>query len=585
LAQVATEPEEQARHLALASIGPDPEVLAALDAAASTAARRGAPADAAELLEHACALDPGGATTPGRQVGAAEHRLASGDLRRAAEVLDEVLAHAATGRTVPAALARAHAARATLSQLEGDLGTAAEGFRRAIECSEDPDQRTSALLSLVFLLTNTGALGEARHLLEADADRARPAPALAAAQDATTVMVGYLTGEPIDWGRLDAAVAVELQAGAASVPTTSRPLLVASLLLHMAGRLEEAVGCCERLQDALAAEGDEAALALVDFWVSWIWGGLGRLDELEAKVDAAAERARAFGAPGRVAAATTASATLAAWRGDAARCVADAQTAIAALGPGSPPSVWAIAARGLLELGRGDHEAALEQYQPLLFVAEVMGLHQGTAAWWTPELIEVLTALGRAEEARALLGRYDVRAFGDRAGDARAVALRCAGLVAEAEGDLDGAERSLEAAIAEHAAGGSPLARARSELHLGALLRRRGQRRAARSHLEAAHSTFDAVGARGWADRARTELDRLGLRPSHDGSLTPAERSVARLVAEGLSNKAIATRLHTSAKTVEAHLTRAYRKVGVRRRAELAVLVARDPERFAERPD
>jgi DNA-binding CsgD family transcriptional regulator len=168
--------------------------------------------------------------------------------------------------------------------------------------------------------------------------------------------------------------------------------------------------------------------------------------------------------------------------------------------------------------------------------------------------------------------------------DARAVALRCAGLVAGAEGDAVEAERLLRAAIVEHEQGAGRLGQARTELHLGALLRRRGQRREAQVVLTAALATFDAAGAASWAGRTREELARVGLAPRSDGAITPAERAVARLVGDGLPNKEIATRLHASPKTVEAHLTRVYRKLGVRTRAELAATVARDPAQFAD-PD
>jgi DNA-binding CsgD family transcriptional regulator/tetratricopeptide (TPR) repeat protein len=583
LAPLALDERERARHLALAAVVPDDEVLDAIDEAAASAARRGALPDAAELLELAVSLAPHGEASLERCVDAAAHRLANGDLRRATALLDR--AQAEPDRLPPATLARSHALRGQVRQLEGDLAGAIEAFERAIGLAADPALRASAVLSVSFLLTNTGRLGEARQLLEQQ-PAASPAssPALHAAHEATAVMVRYLTGDAIDWARLDAAMAVHAGGGYEAVPVTSLPRLVGSLLLHMAGRLDEAVQTCEALRSELRERGDEAGLALVDFWVAWIWGGLGRLHELEDLVDEATDRGRAFGAPGRQAAALTASATLAAWRGDVDRCLTDASLAMEALGAGSPPAVWAIAATGLLELGRGDDAAALERFGPLLPVAQAMGLHQGTAAWWTPEVIEALAGQGRAAEARALLDSFDTAALGSMALDARAVALRCAGLVAGAEGDAVEAERLLRAAIVEHEQGAGRLGQARTELHLGALLRRRGQRREAQVVLTAALATFDAAGAASWAGRTREELARVGLAPRSDGAITPAERAVARLVGDGLPNKEIATRLHASPKTVEAHLTRVYRKLGVRTRAELAATVARDPAQFAD-PD
>jgi DNA-binding CsgD family transcriptional regulator len=590
LATTARRPEERARHLALATVGTDPEVAAALDAAAAQAARRGAPAEAAEFLELAAHLDPDPSRSVARRVRTAGHRLAAGDTRGAAEVADAVVAEALPddppGR---ATLAQALAVRATIAQVDGDLLGAATRFEQVVELADDPQVRLLASLSLAFLLTNTGQLDAARALVDQvdriELDAGGVSDPLRAALGATGVMVRYLSGDPIDWDRLDDALAAAVgdEAGSdawAAIPTTSHPLLVASLLFHMAGRLDEAAATCEQLRSVLRDSGDEAGLALVDFWVAWIWGALGHLGDLEVMVLEAEARGRAFGSPGRLGAAHTVAATLAAWRGDDARCLESVDAALAALGPASPPAVWAIAAGGLLELGRGDHEAALARYGPLVEVARLMGLHQATAAWWTPELVEVLAALGRPEEARALLDPLDLDSFGVPSADTRAVALRCAGLVAAAEGDAEAGEVLLREALVAHGEGRSDLARARTELVLGTLLRRQGHRRDAAAVLEPALATFLSIGTAGWAARASEELDRLGLRPQTDGSLTPTELAVAHLVGDGLTNKQVGARLHASPKTVEAHLTRIYRKVGVRSRSELAAAVARDPDRF-----
>jgi len=111
--------------------------------------------------------------------------------------------------------------------------------------------------------------------------------------------------------------------------------------------------------------------------------------------------------------------------------------------------------------------------------------------------------------------------------------------------------------------------RARTLLVLGQLERRRGERRAARSTLQEAARLFDEVGAAGWATNARAELDRVGLHPGSPDRLTPAEWRVAELAASGHTNREVAALLFVSSKTVEAHLARVYRKLGIRSRAEL----------------
>jgi len=89
--------------------------------------------------------------------------------------------------------------------------------------------------------------------------------------------------------------------------------------------------------------------------------------------------------------------------------------------------------------------------------------------------------------------------------------------------------------------------------------------------LEQAVALFDELGSPGWADEARTELSRVGARRAVPaGELTPAERRVAGLAAEGLGNKEIAGALFVSVKTVDVHLSHVYAKLGLRSRAQLA---------------
>jgi DNA-binding CsgD family transcriptional regulator len=124
-----------------------------------------------------------------------------------------------------------------------------------------------------------------------------------------------------------------------------------------------------------------------------------------------------------------------------------------------------------------------------------------------------------------------------------------------------------------------PFERARLQLAYGTRLRRQ-RPAAARSELRAAADTFTALGARPWAERADSELRAAGesrRRAKDDGidQLTPQELQVARLVAEGLSNRDIAARLFLSPRTISTHLYRIYPKLGVASRTELATLMTR----------
>ena len=107
------------------------------------------------------------------------------------------------------------------------------------------------------------------------------------------------------------------------------------------------------------------------------------------------------------------------------------------------------------------------------------------------------------------------------------------------------------------------------------ILRRTGKKRPAREALAEAARTLETAGSQAWAERAGAELERISGRRMRIRSLTPTERQIARLVAAGESNHAVARALSLSPKTVEWNLTKIYRKLGVRSRTELAAKVAK----------
>ncbi len=132
--------------------------------------------------------------------------------------------------------------------------------------------------------------------------------------------------------------------------------------------------------------------------------------------------------------------------------------------------------------------------------------------------------------------------------------------------------RALEAA---DPGGDRPFFRARIRLNLGEQLRRQGHRIEAREHLREAIDTFDRLGASGWAERARQELRASGetarkRTPETLDSLTPQELQVARIVADGATYKEAAATLFLSPKTIEFHLAKVYRKLGISSKRELA---------------
>ena len=159
-----------------------------------------------------------------------------------------------------------------------------------------------------------------------------------------------------------------------------------------------------------------------------------------------------------------------------------------------------------------------------------------------------------------------------------AVAARCRGLLAAAEDDLAAALAAFERSLAELEELPYPFERGRTLLCLGTVRRQAQQRKAAREALEEALAIFEELGARLWAEKARAELARISGRRTTSDELTGTERRVAELAASGHTNKEIAAELFMGVSTVEAHLSRIYRKLGLRSRTELAgrISTARD---------
>jgi DNA-binding CsgD family transcriptional regulator len=153
---------------------------------------------------------------------------------------------------------------------------------------------------------------------------------------------------------------------------------------------------------------------------------------------------------------------------------------------------------------------------------------------------------------------------------------RCRALLLVAQGDFAGSLAAFEEALAEHARSVYPFEHARTLFALGTTQRRARQRGAARATLERALGIFEELGAPLWSDKARAELARIGGRAPSRGELTESERRIAALVAEGRTNREVADALFLTEHTVETALTRVYRKLGVRSRAELAVRLAQE---------
>ncbi|WP_235674481.1 helix-turn-helix transcriptional regulator [Mycolicibacterium pulveris] len=179
------------------------------------------------------------------------------------------------------------------------------------------------------------------------------------------------------------------------------------------------------------------------------------------------------------------------------------------------------------------------------------------------QLAEAETLIDRLERRGRLLERPRLLAVGGR----------CRSMPLAARGEVGAAAKAARQALVHHERLPMPLERARTQLVCGQLNRRQRRRNDASADINAALAVFDDLGCAPWGARARAELDRMTVRRGDGAQLTRSERRVAELVASGMTNREVGAELFISPKTVEANLSRIYRKLGIRSRTALAGLI------------
>jgi DNA-binding CsgD family transcriptional regulator len=186
-----------------------------------------------------------------------------------------------------------------------------------------------------------------------------------------------------------------------------------------------------------------------------------------------------------------------------------------------------------------------------------------------PDLLEAYLRVGRRADAERLVGPREAYTQSRGAPLVDAITARIRGLMA----DDDAFEQHFLDALGHHAEFKSSFDEARTRLCFGERLRRAQRRRDARDQLRLALETFELLGTTPWAERAGNELratgERLRARDAAREELTAQELRIALLAAEGKTNRQIGATMFLSPKTVEFHLGRAYRKLGISSRAEL----------------
>ncbi|MFI1092793.1 LuxR C-terminal-related transcriptional regulator [Streptomyces sp. NPDC020917] len=237
----------------------------------------------------------------------------------------------------------------------------------------------------------------------------------------------------------------------------------------------------------------------------------------------------------------------------------------------------ALHAEGHVRLLRGETAEAVRALRRARRLELAQGQGDPAVRRWHGDLVEALVAAGRTEEAAGVIAETRTQAVRLGRRGVLAVLDRCGALVSASRGELDLALVQLGRALAGLAAVPYPLEEGRTRLALGRVRLRAGEVALARAAFTEAVRVFTRCGAGPWREVALAEVDALALPgPGSDGAggpaldrLTPVERRVALLVARGATNRETAAALSVSVKTVEAALTRTYRKLGLRSRVAL----------------
>jgi DNA-binding CsgD family transcriptional regulator len=574
LAGVVADPEERARHLALAVEPPDAEVAAALEDAAERAFERAATEAAAELIEHALRFTPtGSAEALHRRRLVGVHYLArTGAKARARELLDEASLAASPGPD------RARVALTASWFGVWDPTSCIAALRDAVEDACDEPLLLVKLHSLLvpMLLYSPDLAGAHRHaaialgLAEQAGEPADLALALLG-----VVHTGLLSGRGIELELAERAAALEAAAGNPYGNVGVAQGFVGVLLavrghLDAARRIYEAKIAEERRRGDIGVGGTLCYLASLEIRAgNWL--------QAQAAAEESLELAREVGDVVTQVFAHRQLTKVTVLRGELKRARELASEGLRLADVARTPvfRLQILTDLALLELSLGDAKAAAAQFEDIARVVRDAGFGDPDLLSFVPDQVEALIATGELDEAGAALTAYESQARQLDLKVALACARRCRGELAAARGDLDAAVETLAQARNVVAELGQPFELGRTLLAEGTVLRRARHVADARATLAEAVAIFDQLGAALWTRRARRELARIGGRPSQGRELTATEQQIAELVATGKSNQEVARMLHISPKTVEWNLSKVYKKLDVASRTELAARLAR----------
>jgi DNA-binding CsgD family transcriptional regulator len=558
LAAVVADPLDRARHLALSTDSPDTRIAAVVEKSAAVASSRGAPMAAAELAEHALRLTPPDAQSDRhrRALAAASAQRSAGEWTRARKILADLLDERRAGSLRAETLV-------LLAELES-VGRSGPLLEDALRETSSPALRCEIHCRLAWATRFKPSFDHARAALEVaeqldDDELRRRARAVQAI---------------MDWFAGKAKAPDDLPARARDFPSAvggeqlvrEATLAVVNTLAPLPKR-DEARTLFEREYEEWRDRDEPRSsralwgLAWVEFWAGrWALGADYAARARDISVQYGLEVPQDH-LPIAVIAVHRGQLDLAREHSERALELSQEQFGL------RPPQHMAVI--GLVARCNGDVTGAMEWLEQAERQAAAFGWGEPSVRWWSGDQIEVLLELGLVEDAIRVLDAWEADAARVAREWVSAHATRCRGLVAAAEGDVARAASILERAVAEHGEVGDPFGAARALLVLGIVRRRARQKRDAREAIQAALDEFEQLEAPTWVDKARSELARIGGRRREEG-LTPAERRVADLVAEGRTNREVAAALFLTERTVASHLSHVYAKLGVRSRTELA---------------
>lgn len=572
--------EERARHLALASPGPDEEVAQELENAAAAAVARAAPDSAAELSELAGRLTPrdNRAALLRRRMETARALYVNGEVERCQPLLEELYEELGPCPERSDVLI-------LQQEIVADLKEAIRICRQAIEEAAGDDARiarAAIVLNATYGRTNRNIdqLAAARLALEHAercGDKLLQIEALQGIGNAEVLL-----GQPIDGPVMERALQLERDVG--GLPGRRSPRVWKAAQLFWVGRPEEAKPLFEAEVERAIADGQVTeVLHIVSFSIG-IETALGNWDLAEKLAAEHLERAREIAVPYMEFNLEGLLLIVRSMRGGegSREALLDLRKR-AQQNSNVQVSLLCLTYLALYDAALGDYEQA---WRWIALIADQIYGGQGRpegeeeidysdqprAVGLRVLAVETALATGRIEEAESFTGSLEQIAQLTKQPVALFGADRSRALIDAWKGEFASAFSSFESALEivstkyPH-----PFDKARTELLYGSALRRAKRRGEAREMLTRSVQHFEQLAAAQWAARAREELERTGAaRRAHSGELTPTEQQVADLVAAGHPNREVAARLFMSVRTVEANLSKIYRKLGVESRTELS---------------